>query len=158
MSHVVDAGITSTGKWRFIIRWRDSALHESTVKSIPEMQNYESSNQLITQLKDRIQQRAMSGKDKHGNLRICSMDSVMGTKDIIHPESMAVHVSRTSYRYRTGLLAYREWALTHPATRNPAPVVGTTWTTPVVGRVPRAAGRKVWDSFTRFHHGTLVHQ
>jgi hypothetical protein len=158
MSHVIDAGITSMGKWRFIIRWRDSTLHESTVKSIPEMQKYESSNQLITQLMDRIQQRAMSGQDKHGKLRVCSMNSVMGTKDIIHPESMAVHVSRASYRYRTGLLGYREWALTHPATRNPAPVVGTTWTAPVVGRAPRAAGRKVWDSFTQFYHGTLVHQ
>ena len=81
------------------------------------------------------------------------MDSVMGTKDIIHPESMAVHVSRASYRCRIGLLGYMEWALTHPATRNPAPVVGTTWTAPVVGRAPRAAGRKVWDSFTQFYLG-----
>ena len=99
------------------------------------MQNYESSNQLITQLKDRIQQRVMLDKDKHGKLRSCSMDSVMGTKGIIHPESMAVHVSRSSYRHHAGLLAYREWALTHPATRNPAPVVGGfTYQKPHLGR------------------------
>ena len=164
------------GKWRFIIRWRDSALRESTVKSIQEMQKYESSNQLITQLMDRIRQREMLGKDRHGKLRALAMNSVKGTKGIIHPESMAVHVSRTSYdcqntyrgssrsrnshRYSIGLplLAYREWALTHPAVRNPAPVVGTTWTAPVVGRNPRAAGRKVWDSFTRFFHRTIVHR
>ena len=125
-SMVADRGTTANGQWKYLIQWRGGQLDDSRMMTETEFKRHECGEQLFTQLKRRIATRTEQGMDKYGKLQHYASTPNVRKDDVIHPQSIAVHVPARMYEAQNMAIPHHEWRTQHPANRPPLKLYAKT--------------------------------
>ena len=140
-------------------------MDDSRMMTETEFKRHECGEQLFTQLKCRIATRVEQGLDKYGKLQHYASTPNVCKDDVIHPQSIAVHVPARMYEAQNMTIPHHEWRTQHPANRPPLKLHTRTWT-PSTVRFARVgtlrdsqrlnAARALWKDYKAFYRSTLV--